>query len=60
MIDLQAYNNLLNVDKHNNSLLIGDDIIEIPIGSYELDGIYKYVNKYLYNVHQPIESSIII
>lgn len=45
LIDLHTYNTIPNVDVYNNKFHIGDDIIEIPIGSYEIDDIDDYLQK---------------
>lgn len=51
LINFESYHSIPNVDFFNNMLHIGEDIIEIPLGTYELDAINKYVNDYLYNKH---------
>lgn len=44
LIDFQTYNSIPNVDDNNNLLHIGDDtVIEIPVGSYEIDDIDAFV-----------------
>lgn len=47
LIDFQTYNSIPNVDTDNNLFHIGDIIIEIPVGSYELEDIVNYVKKQL-------------
>lgn len=47
LVDFQTYNSIPNVDNSNNLFHIGDEIIEIPIGSYELDDIANYITNYL-------------
>lgn len=39
LIDFHMYNSIPNVDSENNLFHIGDFIIEIPVGSYELSDI---------------------
>lgn len=43
LIDFQSYNSIPNVDYDNNLFHIGDQIIEIPIGSYELLDIVEFI-----------------
>lgn len=43
LIDFHSYNSIPNVDYENNLFHIGDKVIEIPIGSYELQDIVDYV-----------------
>lgn len=45
LVDFQTYNSIPNIDVGKNLLHIGDKIIEIPIGSYEIEDIEKYVQK---------------
>lgn len=47
LIDFQTYNSIPNIDKTNNLIHIGNRIIEIPIGSYEINDIAKYIEKEL-------------
>lgn len=49
LVDLQTYNSIPNIDEGNNLFHIGSEIIEIPIGSYELDDIADYINKKMKN-----------
>jgi len=56
LVDFQTYNSIPNVDITNNLFHIGNEIIEIPIGSYEIDDIANYIrsellrSKSLFNV----------
>lgn len=43
LIDFHSYNSIPNVDLDNNLFHIGDMIIEIPVGSYELEDIVDYI-----------------
>lgn len=43
LIDFQSYNSIPNVDEDNNLFHIGNDTIEIPIGSYELQDIADFL-----------------
>lgn len=43
LVDFHSYNSIPNVDYDNNLFHIGDKIIEIPIGSYELQDIVDYI-----------------
>lgn len=47
LIDFYSYNSIPNVDNYNNLFHIGNDCIEVPIGSYELKDIVAYIkNEY--------------
>lgn len=43
LVDFQTYNSIPNVDLTNNLFHIGNQIIEIPVGSYELDDIANFI-----------------
>lgn len=43
LTDFHSYNSIPNVDYDNNLFHIGDQVIEIPIGSYELQDIADYI-----------------
>lgn len=43
LTDFHSYNSIPNVDYDNNLFHIGDKVIEIPIGSYELQDIANYL-----------------
>lgn len=43
LIDFHSYNSIPNVDNYNNLFHIGNKIIEVPIGSYELKDIVDYI-----------------
>lgn len=43
LIDFHSYNSIPNVDYDNNLFHIGEQIIEIPVGSYELEDIVDYI-----------------
>lgn len=47
LVDFQTYNSIPNVDESNNLFHIGTRVIEIPIGSYELDDISNYIKSEL-------------
>ncbi len=49
LVDFQTYNSIPNVDVTNNLFHIGDEIIEIPVGSYEIDDIYQIIYKVAYS-----------
>lgn len=50
LVDFQTYNSIPNVDESNNLFHIGGRIIEIPIGSYEIDDIGNYLKAELSKV----------
>jgi len=41
------YNSITNVDIHKNLFHIGDKVIQLPKGSYELNDIYDFLNNKL-------------
>lgn len=43
LVDFQTYNSIPNIDETNNLFHIGDEIITIPLGSYEIVDIYKFI-----------------
>lgn len=43
LINFTTFNSIPNIDINNNLFHIGDHIIEIPIGSYELEDIATYL-----------------
>jgi len=45
LIDFHMYNSIPNVDINNNLFHIGDKVIQLPIGSYELNDIYDFLKK---------------
>jgi len=47
LVDLQTYNSIPNIDKNNFRFVIGDQLVEIPTGSYEIDDIYNYITTVL-------------
>lgn len=50
LVDLQTYHSIPNVDLTNNLFHIGDLVIEIPIGSYEIDDIAQFLKKEIIRV----------
>lgn len=55
LVDFHAYNSIPNVDVHNNLFHIDDDVIELPIGSYELDDIANTIGE-IYEMDNPTKS----
>lgn len=45
LTDFHSYNSIPNVDVYNNKFHIGKLVIEIPIGSYELNDIVEYIEE---------------
>ena len=39
LIDFHTYNSIPNIDQRNNLIHVGDLIVKIPDGSYEIDDI---------------------
>lgn len=51
LIDFQTYNSIPNVDSKNNLFHIGDTIVKIPEGSYEINDISESVKRQLKKIH---------
>jgi len=47
LADFQTYNSIPNIDEENNKFIIGDKTVTIPIGSYEIEDIEKFLRKEL-------------
>lgn len=47
LIDFHTYNSIPNVEENNNVIVVGNHIIEIPVGTYELEEINQVVNSIL-------------
>lgn len=45
LTSFSTYHTIPNIDSSNNSIIIGDKIIQIPTGSYELEDIEDYLNR---------------
>lgn len=41
LVELQTFNSIPNIDHTNNRFHYGDDFVELPTGSYEIDDL-KY------------------
>lgn len=60
LIDFDVNNSIPNVDERNNKFHYDEDnVIEIPVGSYELDDINKYIKNYLINNTKEKEKTVI-
>lgn len=58
LVDFQTYNSIPNIDISNNLFHIGNETVEIPIGSYEIDDIANYINNYLRNIDNDYQVSL--
>jgi len=47
LIDFHMYNSVPNIDINNNLFHIGDKVIQLPIGSCELNDIYDFLKNKL-------------
>ncbi|XP_024945231.1 uncharacterized protein LOC112495015 isoform X1 [Cephus cinctus] len=47
LIELLTFNSIPNVDTDHNKLYVGDEVITIPTGSYEIEDIENYVHSAL-------------
>lgn len=54
LIDLQTYHSVPNVDIQNQNFHINDEIIVIPIGSYEVDDIAAYIKRELKKISKTL------
>lgn len=45
LIDFETFNTIPNINSTNNKFYFDNDVIEIPVGSYELDAISKYLRR---------------
>lgn len=43
MVQLLTFNSIPNIDLGNNKFYVGDEVITIPTGSYEIEDIEKYL-----------------
>lgn len=54
LIDFVTFNSIPNVDVYNNLFHIGDHVITIPVGSYELEDIDFFLNSSLRDLDKSI------
>lgn len=54
LIDFVAFNSIPNVDAYNNLFHIGNHVITIPVGSYELEDIDFFLNSSLRDIDESI------
>lgn len=54
LIDFVAFNSIPNVDVYNNLFHIGNHVITIPVGSYELEDIDFFLNSSLRDIDESI------
>ena len=47
LVDLYTYNSIPNIHENCNKFYVGEEIIVIPNGSYEIDAIEKYLQNFL-------------
>ena len=47
LVELRTFNAIPNVDDGKNKIYVGDKIVIIPTGSYEIEDIERYVQKIL-------------
>lgn len=45
LVDFHSYNSIPNVDVYNNMFHIGDTVIELPVGLYELQDIVEFIRE---------------
>lgn len=45
LVDFQTYNSIPNVDVMNNLFHLGNDVIKLPIGSYEIEDINNFIQE---------------
>ena len=56
LVELLTFNSIPNIDNSNNKFYIGKHTISLPIGSYEIEEIDKYLQKKL--IHENITISL--
>lgn len=49
LIDLLTFNSIPNIDNSCNSLIIGNQTVKLPTGSYEITDIDQYIQKVIKN-----------
>ena len=47
LVEFLTFNSIPNIDKSHNKFYVGEKIINIPVGSYEIEDIDKHLNKRL-------------
>lgn len=60
LVDFQTFNSIPNVDESNNLFHIGDEIITIPTGAYEIEHIYKYIHQALLEQQREYEFMLMV
>lgn len=58
LVDFHCYNSIPNIDYDNNLFHIGDYVIEIPVGSYELEDVVDYVKAEYTSINQNVNKTI--
>lgn len=58
LVSLYTYNSISNILKRNNLFHIGNEIIEIPEGAYEIDDIEEYIRSALKRTQSPTTVTI--
>lgn len=60
LVNFETYNSIPNIDHSNNKFYVGNRIITIPEGSYELDDINRYLRFQLDNPRVNSKDSIFL
>lgn len=47
LIDFHTYNSIPNIDETNNAIVIGDHVLQVPTGTYEIEELGQYINSEL-------------
>jgi len=47
LVELLTFNSIPNIDLNNNKFYVGDKIIDLPVGSYEIEDIDKFLRRTL-------------
>ena len=50
LVELWTFNSIPNIDEHNNKFYIGEEVITLPTGSYEIEDIEKFLWKTLKDI----------
>lgn len=47
LVDFHTYNSIPNIDETNNAIGIGDHVIQMPVGTYEIEELNNFINSEL-------------
>ena len=47
LVELLTFNSIPNIDNNNNKFYVGGNVVLLPVGSYEIEDIDKFLRKKL-------------